>query len=374
MDSWSYFSFLDKGNYYSLDFAAVFLALSAFSLAVPSVPLFQRLACHGKRRIGIEIVTAEGVAEMMNDVDLTILFSVPKSYFIHMYILGSFMGTCCYLYVLFAPMQSNRSSLNESILNSVAVQGMVMFVIHCLRRLLECIFITDYGSSTMNVSAYFVGIGHYILAPTCLLFALLQSDNESFQYEEKGKQRYFRILSLVLYSIGNISQFRHHKILFLLKKKQSHSTERTYSITNLKKCSGNSTASFGINDPISESVNANLDKNMNKNAEISCNIYDSRDSSSDLSDRNNQCKKHFYSLPEGIGFEYVSCPHYTAEILIYISFWILSLSSLSLFSMTLWVTCNLSVVADSQYLWYKKHFPEEMKKRKNWKRIFPCIW
>ena len=353
MDFYSCFSFLDKGNYYSRDFATVFLALSAFSLAVPYVPLFQRLACHGKRQIGVEIVSTRGTTDRMNDTDPIIFFSVPKSYFIHMYILGTLISTCCCLYVLFISVQIDRSSLNQSILNSIAIQGMVMFVIHCLRRLLECIFITDYGSSSMNVSAYFVGIGHYIFAPTCLLFALLQSENESFRYPEKGKQRHFRILSLIVYSIGNISQLRHHKTLFLLKRKKFHPIHRTHSFTN--------------SNEYAEPVNADLSENMNENAETCAIIYDVRGGSSDL-------KEDIYSLPEGFGFEFVSCPHYTSEILIYISFWILSPSSLSLFSMTLWVTCNLSVVADSQFLWYKKHFPEETKKRKNWKRIFPFIW
>ena len=84
--------------------------------------------------------------------------------------------------------------------------------------------------------------------------------------------------------------------------------------------------------------------------------------------------KSVYSFPVGLGFDSVACPHYTAEIVIYISFCMLSPSSLPLLSMLLWVVINLSVVADSQYLWYHANFPKEMSLKKEWKRLVPGVW
>lgn len=375
-DSTSCLTFLDQDNNFSRDFTVIFLALSALSLAVPFVPLFQRLTCHGKRRVGKGIVETEGASTMMEVVEQTAFLSIPKSYFIHMYIVGSLMSTCCCLYTLFVPSDANKNSFRERSLDSVAIQGMILFEIHCLRRLLECLFITEYGSSSMDISAYFVGIVHYIFTPLCLLFALLQSDSNSFQNSEKRGQTYLRILSLFLYMIGSISQFRSHNILYCLKNRRIKSMNLFNCAGNLKDCKESIISTLGRDDPVVKFIDRDCDKNIGKRnvAYESNHICGDNNSCSNLNDDEILSNTHYYSLPEGFGFEYVSCPHYTSEIIIYISFWVLSPSSVSLLAMTLWVICNLSVVADSQFVWYKKHFPEEIKKRKGWKRIFPYIW
>ena len=130
--------------------------------------------------------------------------------------------------------------------------------------------------------------------------------------------------------------------------------------------------------------------------------------------------QNIYSFPKNGAFKYVACPHYYAEVMIYVSFCILSLGATtepivrsvpigeilhlyhpsrkedqgfqsnnmipridaalplalpySLLLMTFWVSSNLSVVADRQYHWYQEKFPEECKKRPYWKRIFPSVW
>ncbi len=105
-----------------------------------------------------------------------------------------------------------------------------------------------------------------------------------------------------------------------------------------------------------------------------------------------------YSMPNGGWFEYVCCPHYLAEILIYISFAILlhdktdqkghkvkaeSLLKESIFGlclcfqsykhiiMVIWVVTNLSISAKSSYEWYRKQFPKFAKERA---ALIPFIW
>jgi hypothetical protein len=155
--------------------------------------------------------------------------------------------------------------------------------------------------------------------------SLLLEDSRVFRGNETNVQNYLRVISLSLFLMGNLSQFHCHRNLFYLKKKRSV-----------------------VNTSVSI-VSVELHKKLLD-------------------------KLHGYSFPSGFGFNQVACPHYTSEIIIYLSFWLLAPSSLSLFCLSIWVASNLSVVADSQFIWYKKVFPEEIKKKRNWKRIFPGLW
>jgi len=71
-----------------------------------------------------------------------------------------------------------------------------------------------------------------------------------------------------------------------------------------------------------------------------------------------------YKIPSKGWFHYVSCPHYTAEILIYMSFALVLLSRSSGKSnhkplpLLLWVATNLSVSAIKSHDWYLLHYPE----------------
>lgn len=101
-----------------------------------------------------------------------------------------------------------------------------------------------------------------------------------------------------------------------------------------------------------------------------------------------------YSIPRGRWFQFVSCPHYFAEVIIYFSFGILLHSMIGNYSsvamaderdrtpvetlrvacfilepfkhaiLFLWVTVNLAVSAKSSHKWYKRQFPSYPKSRK----------
>ena len=63
-----------------------------------------------------------------------------------------------------------------------------------------------------------------------------------------------------------------------------------------------------------------------------------------------------YSIPRGSGFSYLLCPHYTAELMIYLSFATMRsclLQWLALF----WTTVNLSITAQKTRHWYANKWP-----------------
>jgi len=103
-----------------------------------------------------------------------------------------------------------------------------------------------------------------------------------------------------------------------------------------------------------------------------------------------------YSIPMGRWFNTVSCPHYLAEILIYVAFAIMlnedmppcgtfvqpnsQLAMSSVFGLRrykhlilcIWVATNLTVSAHKSHGWYKRHFGSKYPKHR--KAIIPLIF
>lgn len=81
-----------------------------------------------------------------------------------------------------------------------------------------------------------------------------------------------------------------------------------------------------------------------------------------------------YRIPRGSMFDYVCCPHYFDEILIYLSFYLMSPASPSLLFLLIWVSSNLTVVSCFQLQWYKNEFSSTSGFPNNWKRIIPFVF
>ena len=104
-------------------------------------------------------------------------FRVKKSFYLHFYILGAING------LAFIIVSYNYS---ETIMNMehegttkykfpiVCIFSTLLWEIHVVRRLFECIFITKFGTSTIHVSGYIVGIVHYLFVPVSLLLPCLR--------------------------------------------------------------------------------------------------------------------------------------------------------------------------------------------------------
>ena len=348
---------LDAENYYSRDFSVVFLSLSTVGVVSPLFPLLQNLVCHGKR---VPVIRDQQQRDKDAKAGTFTFFSVPKSLFVHMYAVGILIGAVCLLRTAIVAEEKQRSSVSNVYLSSVSIQGTLMFEIHCMRRFLECLYITSYGSSSMNVAVYVFGIFHYLVTPSCIYYSLLHHDHQNSNDQNTALRIFLRLFSLLLYTIGNTSQFRCHQILFNLKR----SSEVSCAMDSTDRKS-NGVATCSPHESRLKFVGSD-DKSKSATKNTGC-------APSDPLNADNAVKS-VYSFPVGFGFDSVACPHYTAEILIYISFFMLSPSSVPLLSMLVWVVTNLSVVADSQYEWYKENFPTEMNLKKGWKRLIPGVW
>jgi 3-oxo-5-alpha-steroid 4-dehydrogenase 3 len=84
-----------------------------------------------------------------------------------------------------------------------------------------------------------------------------------------------------------------------------------------------------------------------------------------------------YSLPEGGLFNYLICPHYTCECLLYLSLAIIAAPEGKLYNRTLtcamvFILVNLGVTANGTKAWYSKRFGQ-IKVRGRWKMI-PLVY
>lgn len=99
-----------------------------------------------------------------------------------------------------------------------------------------------------------------------------------------------------------------------------------------------------------------------------------------------QCKCHYilylikkrnphmkYQIPKGFWFDYICCPHYLAEIIIYSSYLVLRPERTSALLLFVWVSCNLSIVSNEHYIWYNNSFGKD-NVPKLWRRLIPFVW
>ncbi len=186
-----------------------------------------------------------------------------------------------------------------------------LFFLHLLRRLWECYYMTLYQNSSMHIMGYLVGIFHYILTPLCIL--TISNCNEYQHVTIIAVVK--KVISITIFICGTYIQYHTHHIFYKLK-------ESKIEIKN-----------------------------------------------------NTQHKNYSHSLPTGFLFNYICCPHYFGEILIYFSFCIFTTEiSISMILLAVWVQSNLSVVALQNLKWYKNKFDRDPNFPKSWKSIIPFVY
>jgi len=88
--------------------------------------------------------------------------------------------------------------------------------------------------------------------------------------------------------------------------------------------------------------------------------------------RKDSSNKDKYVIPKGGLFDYISCPNYFCEILIYVSLYlILGFGHYPWVLISIWVITNQMMAATMSHNWYKKHFEDYPTLRK---AIIPFIF
>ncbi|TPX62465.1 hypothetical protein SpCBS45565_g07007 [Spizellomyces sp. 'palustris'] len=190
-----------------------------------------------------------------------------------------------------------------------------MIIIQMIRRLYECSFVAKPSSARMHAAHYVVGLLYYLVTPIAV------SIEGWSAVEDRGQSGILlhitanlcirHILALLLFVWASVQQYKVHVHLASLRP--------------------------AIPSPGAVSPTPS------------------------------------YNLPRGEWFNYVACPHYLFELVIYISFGALTRwRNLTCILNVVWVVVDLGVAADQQWKWYKHRFGDKLPK--GWKRVVPFIF
>ncbi len=281
------------------------------------------------------------------------ILQVPKRRFIDFYIIG-FVWTTFVIFLLFSHdhhhdhHQYHSMTDSSNILHQNRISILLLYV-HLGRRIYECRYIHIWNG-TMHIAGWLLGTLHYVLLP--LLFIPTWKDIHRSAALKDQKE--------VMLLVDNEKSCNFHQLLIL------------------------SIAAFNIYFQYEQHIHHVI---LAKSRQRIKKHHFSKNSAKQTNTLSKQ-----YNIQFGRWFQYISCPHYTAEIMIYMSFaTIVSLTknnthgnediTQTLWPMVqyyrewillLWVFVNLAVSATTSHSWYKSHFGE--KYPKNRKALIPYIW
>jgi hypothetical protein len=301
---------------------------------------------------------------------------VSKRCFVHFYLVGLLSTAVATIYHLDCYLEKipyhniDTRVLGEIIVSKTA--SVVLLVIHLARRAYECLYIQQYreGSSKMHIAGYTLGVGHYMVLS--LVFLDIDPTNSS----------------VVVGSTSNSN---------VQDENHSYCSGSIYSATKMTTMMA--IFIFGI-----ISINLWLQYEQHRHHVILADIRRvAVDDETKNEDESNLRQNQHYSLPPyRRWFRYVFCPHYLAEILLYLSFAIIleiaaaaavqnnsvckNISSNnfeylfffgnmndSLFvgrryrhwMLFVWVAVNLTVSAMNSYDWYNSRYNDSTRKSDN---------
>lgn len=242
---------------------------------------------------------------------------VPKAYFTHFYIFATlFMGSLWIFTIKIVLLEhglpswldqsltflSQESRLTSTTPEAVII-AMTLMNIQCWRRLYECLYINVDTGSKMNILHYIVGFAHYF----CCGIGYISEAPGFAQHPENSFVKWIHIqpelTNITLVQLFAIGLFFYAWI---------HQLEAHKIFASMKRKSSSS-----------------------------------------------------HSVPHGDWFKYVSCPHYLAEILIYLSqVMILGIKHRTACLIFGWVLTNQIIAGLMSHWWYRKNFKNYPTNRK----------
>ncbi|KAI8816025.1 uncharacterized protein EV422DRAFT_334937 [Fimicolochytrium jonesii] len=251
--------------------------------------------------------------------------TVRKSWFWHFYALG-LPWTCTLLFLYLKPESGfvtreafDRSGSGRGQVGAGYVQppietvlALAMMVAQTGRRLYENFYVHVPSEATMHVAHYVHGLAYYFLTPIAVGIEGWRRAERSLGWTDL---RFRHVCGIALFAYGWYEQHLAHVALADLRipgKKKGTATSTTISTRNV------------------------------------------------------------YAQPKARWFKHVSSPHYFFEMVIYLSFCVLTgfenLTSALVFG---YVVISLGIEADQSWRWYKAKFADEVPR--NWKRFIPFV-
>ncbi|GLC41113.1 hypothetical protein PLESTB_001792900 [Pleodorina starrii] len=278
--------------------------------------------------------------------------SVPQQYFEHFYMIGALVNTVLLQVYIFVCCEEQQGST----LKRDSLLALMLFELHVLRRYFETNYVMHYPESArMHLLAYLYGLSYYVAVPLTLLpTSVLNLDvlrsavdlalgegKEHWQSVDKrlweavtsphpGMPRLAAGVALFLFASG-LQYWTHRKLGRMSREggKRAQEARVAAGLFPGQPAAGGA-APGAAGTPPAQPAPAVTD---------------------------------LYVIPRGGAFELVSCPHYLAEILLYVALVIVTRGSVGALLIAAWVLLNLVLAAGATQRWYLRRFPDYPKHR-----------
>ncbi|GAB9474078.1 putative 3-oxo-5-alpha-steroid 4-dehydrogenase/steroid 5-alpha-reductase [Globisporangium polare] len=194
----------------------LWVALGTGALVTLKSAFVQGLAVTGKVRSSAGIAQHPGAALLK--------LELKKSCWTWFYLIGSCLNAALLLLALFAQENPTARSVLRTLqsttdgqirINSDTIVFLGLFAFHTTRRFVESLLITEFGDSTMHISAFLLGCIHYVgVAPS-----VLSDPDASAQHEESLWRRAIISTGTVLFVVASYHQSLCNLLIARLKKR-----------------------------------------------------------------------------------------------------------------------------------------------------------
>uniref|UniRef100_A0A7I4YYF9 Polyprenal reductase n=1 Tax=Haemonchus contortus TaxID=6289 RepID=A0A7I4YYF9_HAECO len=240
--------------------------------------------------------------------------SVPKKWFWHFYLIGSFWVASWLLFcgAISHDMTAPTNTLKKFFMEltpvkphhnwSTTILALSLVLFHVVRRLWESLCISVYSDTTMNLFHYVVGIIHYTILPLSIVC------------ESRG---FFNSRQGLVFSASEITPWQWFGVvLFLFCNREQHLISK--EIAALRKAPDGSGLIFN----------------------------------------------YAHGICYGGWFDYVSCPHFLFEIGIYLSLWLVLPGAYAYQFLAIFVFVNQIFAGQITHRWYRRTFKAYPTSRK----------
>ena len=273
----------------------IYLSLSTAAIASRFVPFLQELARHGKTRQSPENNKGAGTAIALTKPSSS---QSPSASFQQTVLPDVTVPKRFFLHFYVWGTLCTcicllvRCNYNDDNPHHHHVSIFVLTLVHLLRRIYECCRVHVWRpDSRMHVAGYALGLMHYTLVSLTVYCSSHYHDHNQYNNNSIATTVSF-VAGVMICLYGQVQQHRHHVLLANLRRQH------------------------------------NNDTNNNNNS---------------------------YTVPSGAWFDWVVCPHYLAEIVVYLGFATVLGWTGPASTMVLWVGTNLTVSAWHTYDWYARN-------------------
>jgi 3-oxo-5-alpha-steroid 4-dehydrogenase 3 len=288
---------------------------------------------------------------------------VPQRWFLHFYLVGAAANALALSFFLL-PSSSTLTDPSSyphmllPLLDAEALVALALFQVHLVRRALETALLLRYPpNARMHAIAYAFGLSYYLVAPLSLL-----PRGWSRRVLEDGMGSGFSAAAAAAASASALREAASAKAQAAAATLAASGAWRMHLAGILLFVAANALQLASHAALARLSAEAQSGKKQQRATAAAATPPSSRRLRDTPARRRHRGEEEHeqeapYALPKGPLFALVSCPHYSAEVLLYAALALLTrLRSRLPLLMALWVAFNLVLAARATHAWYARRF------------------